>query len=382
MKMKNIIITNIKVVITIVLCFTTQYLYCSVPITIWPHEIKFNYEIGNNNDALKIKNGYNTDVPVPEWKYNGGNVISEKFAYIKAQTNRNIQVSFDSNCTDSMHLLLKLTAISSDGIGNVCNYFISNYSKLSFVTLKLEGTILNSVGKRSYTWTWEIYAIPNNVATYCAAKTSTNTTHTYYTLLSNPQVPMQEPWVDVLDKACDWSLTQSTQVGVAQKITEGIYYLSDLDGDIDYDYTETKCHYSDGSDHRLFYLKEFLTDIKIKSSVLVNCSDVANLFNIFSSAIGIATNTKRIIMNDSPYSFITNSIDPIGSTKGWTTDSWYYHQFGWYNETVNDPCLQVNYSNPNIPSNMPQGTYDGYLLSTGSTYNYSDTGVTAIIIKP
>ena len=51
--------------------------------------------------------------------------------------------------------------------------------------------------------------------------------HEYYTLLSSPQNPMSTPWTEVLDFSCDWASGQSTGADVAQKITEGIYYMDD-----------------------------------------------------------------------------------------------------------------------------------------------------------
>lgn len=345
-----------------------------------PLQIKFNYETGNSNDALKIKSGFNTDVMIPEWKYNGGNVISGKFAYIKEQVNRKVQVSFDSNCS-SVHLLLKLTTTSGMGIGNVCNYFISNYivnaTTPNFITLNLEGNVPNSVGIPSFTWKWEINAIPTDIAIYCAATTSTNTSHTYYTLLSTPQAPMTEPWTSVLDYACNWATNQLTATNVAQKVTEGIYYMGDTDGDIDYDWPNGRCIYSSGTDNRVFDLTKFLIDINSSNSVIVNCSDVGNLFNIFCASVGLISYSKRIWRSTSPYYFLTNSIDPIGTPR-WNTATWGYHQYGWYNSSVDDPCLRVNYNSPILSSNMSQGTYDSYLISSGYGYNGTDTGVTSV----
>lgn len=282
--------------------------------SVWvrPYEIKFNYEAGSNNDAITIKNGNNTYVPVPEWKYNGGNAISEKIAYIEGQVGRGIMVSFDSNCTTSMHLLIKLTTVSGTSIGNKCNYFITNYTPRSFVPIYLEGSVPDKVGKRDFTWKWEIYAIPNDIVTYCAAASPPiNTSHTYYTLLSAPVAPMAEPWISVLDKACTWAADQLTGTTIANKITEGIYYMGDMDGDIDYDWPNGANKFSTGNDHRHFKLTTFLESIATKTDVLVNCSDVANLFSIFSSSVGLNSVTERLIKNIDPYAFNTNPINPI-----------------------------------------------------------------------
>jgi hypothetical protein len=196
--------------------------------------------------------------------------------------------------------------------------------------------------------------------------------HEYYTLLDEPQSPMTVPWTDVLDYACDWASGQTGSSGVATAVTQGIYYIGDTDGDIDYD---PASHYCD--DYRIFRLTSFLSDIKSSSSVQVNCSDVGNLFNIFSAALGLSSQSKRIMKTNSPYYFLTNSIDPIGSPD-WNTTSWWYHQYGWFVSKVDDACLRVNQESPLLPSNMTQGTYNGYLLASGYGYNQTDTGVASV----
>ena len=58
--------------------------------------------------------------------------------------------------------------------------------------------------------------------------------HTIYVLLGTPQAPMTEPWTEVLDYSCDWADGKSSSDDVATEVAEGIYYMGDQDGDIDY----------------------------------------------------------------------------------------------------------------------------------------------------
>jgi hypothetical protein len=344
-------------------------------ITAWPYEIEFNYEAGYTNDALLIKVDDDTDITTPEWKYSPSR--NEKIAYIKGQTDRKIKVKFDSN-RDSMHLLINVTVKTGTGIGVICNQFIQDYEKKEFVTLTLDGNIPSTVGKNTFTWEWEIYAISKE-SNYCSSYGSTNveSTHTYYVLYGNPQAPMAVPWTDVLDYSCDWASGESTAANITQEVTEGIFLIGDTDGDIDYDYPYGYRQYSSSTGYRTFDLTSFLSDIDSESDVTVNCSDVANLFNIFVASLGLSGQSKRLIKDNSPYYFYTNSINPIG-TPGWENFSWGYHHVGWYNNLVDDPCIKVNFNNPLLPYNMSQSTYDDYLLYTDEYYDSTDTGTTSL----
>jgi hypothetical protein len=341
---------------------------------IWPVEISFNYDENSTTyDAVTIKKNADNSIIAPEYlegsKY-------ESCAYIIGQSNRKIKVKFDSN-NSTMNYLVKSTVISGNGPGNVCEIFVASCDLDSKVfTIDLQGTVPGYVGKHEFTWEWEATALPT-VSPFCPITCAPAITeHTYYTLLASPKPPMDVPWTDVLDYACVWADGEQSESGSAQKITEGIYSIEDLNGDIDYDWPYGACMYSTGPYNRYFALKSFLSDIASSTSVKVNCSDAGNLFSIFASVIGLAAYNKVIWRSTSPYYFDVNKIDPIGS-PGWKTTQWGYHQFGWYNNYVDDACLRVNNNNPIIPSNMNQSTYDNYLIGY---YNYdqSQIGTTSV----
>jgi len=204
-----------------------------------------------------------------------------------------------------MNFLVKATVITGEGTGEVCEGFISecDLDENRWITLDLTGSLPGSVGIRTFEWKWEATALPIN-SPYCPIVCEPRTTtHTYYTLIAAPQAPMAEPWTDVLDYACSWAANQSTEAYVAQKVTEGIYYMEDEDGDIDYDWPLGRNIYSSGTGNRVFDLTSFLRDIQSSGSVIVNCSDVGNLFNIFSAVLGLSSYSKRIIKNVPPYYF-------------------------------------------------------------------------------
>ena len=136
------------VVLCVCFCFTCLTTRATTNITVQPYEIKFNYDnSGFGSDALTIRDATGGAQNAPEWAYNSGNPISEKFAYIMGQSNRSIHVRFNSNCTD-MHLIINLTVTSGTGVGTVCNYFVANYTALDWITLQLSGNIPGSVGDR------------------------------------------------------------------------------------------------------------------------------------------------------------------------------------------------------------------------------------------
>jgi hypothetical protein len=330
---------NLKAPIIILILYFSgiQFSFCT-NITVWPDEIKFNYdEAGYNNDALTIRKADGSTATVPEWKYY---VRSEKFAYIKSQSNRKIQVRFDSNRED-MHLIINLTVTSGTGPGEICNYFVANYTKLDWITLTLDGTIPGTVGIRDFTWKWEIYAITNDYG-YCSAATNSYTYHSYYTLLAAPQAPMAEPWSSVLDYACDWASGQSTEFNVAWYITEGAY--NNLD----------KTYYGGNSHSPVpnFNLTSFLNDD------WADCRDMSAVVQVFTNAVGGSNIMVRRINGQFQY----KPILPIGYST-WNGGTWNFHQVG-YLSNVFDACLMLNQSSPRIPLNESiNGSYKNDLYN-------------------
>jgi hypothetical protein len=340
------------------------------PPTISVYSISFNYESGYTYDALRIKKNNSTYVPVPEWLTGNRN---EKIAYIKSQSNRKVKVQFYIEPSGYSNSNISVLAdVSGEGIGYINSnkvYFQgSQYSTPKVMTC--QGSVPGSANIKNFSWSWYAAAV-NGTVLEDPLWIGVTGAHVYYILLSAPQSPMAEPWTSVLDYACVWASGQSNNSGTAQKVTEGIYYqLGDLDGDLDYDWPLGRCIYSKGSSNRTFELTNFLTALNSSGSVIVNCSDCGNLVNIFTAAVGISTQSKRI---GNPNTFTTKSINPIGS-PGWNSTSWGYHQYGWIGNQVCDGCIEVNYGVPILPTNMIQSTYDSYLLAPGQSYTWSDTG--------
>lgn len=333
------------------ICFSLPAMLNAQAPSIWPTEISFNYEPGDNtNDALSITKNASTPISVPEY-VNG--VRNEKCAYIIDQSNIKIKVKLSSN-NSNMNYLVKATVISGTGIGNVCEFFVAPCDLNSKVfTLELAGTIPASIGVNTFTWEWEAMALPIN-SPYCPiACTSVNTEHTFYTLLSTPQAPMSTPWVDVLDKACVWANGQNTDSNVLTYLCNNLYTNSGLN------YDGGQSHY----DYISYPIQKFqfsLTDF-LDEWNKADCQDMSMFLSILSSSLGASLNQTRRIQGV----FSTKNIDPVGITYSWGGVSWNFHHVGWLNN-VYDPCLRLNQYSPYIPINKNiDSPYKANLYNSG-----------------
>ena len=344
----NILIFRSFLCLFVILCISTQSIFGTTNIWVKPYKIIFNFEPGQDDEALTIRGDDGDPAPIPEWKYSPSR--SNNFAYIKSQTDRKIKVKFDSNCSD-MHLIINLTVTSGTGIGEVCNHVIMNYEDLQEVTLTLDGTIPNSVDVRQFTWKWEIYAITNESG-YCSALSTNYTTHTYYTLLTTPQAPMAEPWSSVLDYACSWASGQSNNLSAVTKITEGAY------NNLDVVYYGWDSHAATSN----FYFTEMLDD------GWADCRDMSAIVQICSDAIGVSGVQVRRING----SFTYKPIIPIGKSY-WEEGTWNFHQVGYFSN-VFDACLKFDQSSPRIPVNEAINSVYRYdLYSSGDWYPQTPT---------
>lgn len=342
---------------TLIIFFEFGSVYGSVDLIVEPDQIYFNYEEGNTNDALTLRD--NNGVVITESEWDSYDLGRHKFAYIKGQTNRKIKVQFYSNYQGIMHLQIKLSYVPgySDGIGTVCNFFVSNFdnspSSPSTLILPLTGTLPDSVGAHSFRWHWEIYAIPVNNSNYCADWTTTETSHHFYTLLAAPQAPVSEPWTSVLDLACAWAANNTTEQQVLSSITTNAYNYFGQTKEYAGDVTHTN-----GS---TFSLTGFF------SGPYVDCQDMSAVVQVFTWMLG-GTQTRVLTINDKRYGiedFYYKKIKPIG--LDWIENgNWNFHQVGWLNN-VYDACIKLNYNNERIPVNEDvSGSYKNDLY----IYNY------------
>ncbi len=158
--------------------------------------------------------------------------------------------------------------------------------------------------------------------------------------------------------------------------------MGDTDGDIDYDWPDGASRYLIDSNRRKFNLYTFLSDIKNSSDVKVNCDDAANLFNLFTFALGLNSYSKIIKRPGTHETFQTNKINAIGDSgeHDWDIAHWNNHHYGWYVDSVYDACILVDSTNNILPVNMKQTDYDNYLIAPsppappGNGYEISTIG--------
>ena len=288
---------------TILLCFIGLWAYSYDYLQVSPAEIYFNHEAGHTRDAVTISDDRTPIVNDPEWEYGIGE--KHKFAYIKSQSKRSIKVQLnDGSYSGLMHLLIKVSYVSghTDGIGTVCNLFVSNFNTDSLLTLFPTGGFPPSVGVHEFQWRWEIYAIPVNNSNYCAAWDTTSTSHHFYTLLATPQAPMAQPWERVLDYACDWASGQTNDENSATAITNSLFNTG-------FNYIGS-AQYGSFSQ---FNLSAFILNI---GNGNVNCLDLAKAVVTFGNSIGCGLSlcTYGITeLGENPINGPLNCIDPIGS---------------------------------------------------------------------
>lgn len=323
MKTKNLPGVIIKTpMLAFFLWFICSFAY-STNITMVPDEIRFDFDNASYTfDALTIRNGTGGTADVPEWyPFEDRN---NPVAYIKGQMNRKIEVRFSSNYSGTLHLILKLSIFSGNGIGTICNLFIPNYDTSSgdYRTLDLSGTLPNSVGKQTFTWKWEIYAIPINATGFCAAWTTSNTTHTYYTVLAAPQTPMAQPWVSVLDYACVWASGQTSSNAIAAKVVQGLYNNSGFK----YDVIDGGPSRYSGKYTTSFNLTTMLSEIG-GNDIIVNCYDMGKSVSIFVNALGCNANYALC-----EFFGYVNCIKPIG--RGWTNNPLYNYGYPYSSDTI------------------------------------------------
>lgn len=285
-------------------------------VTVFPDLIIFDYDsTSNSSDALTVRNATGSVADIPE--YYPFDSRNNPVAYIKNQANRKIWVRFGGNYQGTVHLLLKLSVSSGNGIGTICNLFIPNYdiSSGNYKELQLAGYLPNWVGKHTFTWKWEIYAIPVNTSGYCAAWDTTYTTHTCYTVLAVPQAPMAQPWTSVLDYACVWASGQTSSSTVAEKVVQGLYNNSGFK----YDVVDGGPSRYSGKYSTSFDLRSMLSEIG-GNNIIVNCYDMGKSTMIFVNALGCNSNYAVI-----DYFGFVNCIKPIG--RDWANNPLYNYGY-------------------------------------------------------
>ena len=361
---------KLKFVLRIVYILLISIVSCNVAeaqtLQVFPAAIYFDNNLeSNSEDALTISNNGGTQFRSPEFSFDE---YSDPAAYIKGQSTRKISVEFeDENEYEiTVHLLVTITKSggTGDAIGTVCNIFIPNYllGSREDRPIQLTGDLPEAVGKHQFEWEWEIYAIPVNEPGYSAGWNTSNTQHTYYTLLDTPHAPMSQPWIGVLDLACSWADNQNYDIGVLKKLTYGLYNCGvTYDQDVSHTNGYTNLN-----------LSSLLSELTQPENVEMDCKDFANFLHVLSRSLGVATKYLRIAwvpyIGESPFEHYY--LLPAGHNDNEVVApaNWFFHMVGWYNSKVADASTQLDHDGYHLDQNHDWLLYNGSSTSSLNTY--------------
>ncbi len=298
--------------------------------------ISFNYDQNSHTyDALSIKKDGSSGILEKEW---GG--YYSKFAYIKNQTNRRIQVLFHHNqdTTQSYSVVIKADVATGTGLGNgskMVNFPSNNGGNSDVTIFQLNGTLPNCVGEKHFLFTWDA-VMPVQIHYGYTGH------HHYFVLLTEPKAPMAIPWVDVLNYACDWADGKSSSSTALEALTKGLYYNSGLV----YGSTHYKKDNENNQTKWIFHLTDFLDDWNY-----ADCQDCSMFLSILSSSIGASlTKTRSIYPKNADY-FNAKKVLKIGEASWKIPEYWAFHQVACNDDgtVIYDPTLKLKEASPYLP---------------------------------
>jgi len=330
---------------------TIQIKVCKVEVS----NIKFNHDTGSSaSDAINIRMNYDTnyDISNGEWIKGATNIpvcyTTNKAITIKARFT--VQPAGVITSAD-------IWAVSTDSGGSLSDVIKTNVtfsggvSSPEYVTFQVSGRTPNCIQKTTNdVWQWKMENINGTGST--AWNMNTSGVHTVYTILNEPVAPWdntagspKNAWTEVLDKSCTWAADAVDETSVVAKITPGAYSGFGKA----YDGTQTHT------------ISNFCSLTEMLSDTVVDCRDMSAVVELYTRIVGGSTVQVRRV--DGP--FYTEIILPIGNTA-WSSGRWNFHQFGWYDGTVNDACVKLNESAPYCPVHDDlNGNYESDLFDSG-----------------
>lgn len=188
--------------------------------------------------------------------------------------------------------------------------------------------------------------------------------NTLYAVLDTPKVPMAEPWVGVLDYACDWAKGTSAATTATTALTNGEW---------------NNCFYNDGyfaytdaplkNASETFSLQGFLNN----SPPTGQCNDFADFLVCLSNALGAILLQAQRSASANDYYIDPNAVPPVhnpachfhtnllvgaGGQYQTQRNTWTYHQ--WTTSNIFDGCLKFN--GTDIPADMTLTNYYNQLV--------------------
>lgn len=333
-------------------------------------EITFNHNTSSEvNDAINLRRNETQFVTLPEWR-RGVTIKPEDSpaAYAIEETRgRTLTIRAGFSCAGFGGQSLQIRALdarlyptespgprspkrlhpASNVLGQVTARSLSPQAGVFVETFELEKVRIwdVGVGAQDIEWRWQYRVSAKGRWTDFAAST-----HRIYTLLCVPTAPWRQqpyspfetqlPWVEVLDRACNWAAGARSQDAAATLVTRRVNDLGQ--GVVTYDggpfYTDDCC----------FDCSAFLRLLwgEVGGGGRVNCHDCAAIVSTFANAVGCDL-SQSCLCPVGRNSFGLNPHIQIGK-PGWQTGFRFFHHgvaaegaCGEDND-VYDACLQVD----------------------------------------
>ena len=335
--------------------------------------IKFNHDPSSADvDALTIRKNEHGEIKLPEWE---AGVSSSPAAYVCAPR-KGLSIAIQLRRFNQNVQSVVVNGTSEGILGNAVTaqvYF--NQGKVSdFVIIHPIKVRLSEVGVGKWKVVWEWTLTPD-----AGARNTLQTEHDIYTLFGPPGPPWgpdpmdpkyehEPPWVDVLEKACEWAAGAHDSVTAATQITTELNNLGSFEPPrLRFDQKRSFSHLKLSGTEQ-FVFSDFLNRLYAGATTIVNCTDCAMLVTSFANILGCNLFQSR--MGGSR--FFTNPIRLVGFAKPWPVE-FDFHEVAWEypcesNNNLYDCCLHLDGDpNPSIsknfepllPANIPFGDHKG-----------------------
>lgn len=195
-------------------------------------------------------------------------------------------------------------------------------------------TVPAYIGKHLFDWDWKYKDM--NGSPSGNLDIGTTGKHILYTVLSNPQAPQAEPWLEALDIASNLAYGRTTAADAVRDIWDDFYNNA---GGL-YDIVGGSPQYTSSTSQN-FDLTSWLVNYKSGNIGTVNCYDMGKAVVVFSNALG----SNTVYTYVSPFGYL-NCIKPIG--RGWTNNPFYggypsTHPYS--NPIINGDDLRTGFGN-------------------------------------
>lgn len=190
--------------------------------------------------------------------------------------------------------------------------------------------------------------------------------NTMYATLDIPKSPMDTPWVDVLDDACNWAGGSTDAVTATRMLASSEYSSCQYNGGFEADANTTT--WTDG--YEAFYLLDWLNGVGMSLPPRTGqCNDFADYLVCLSTAIGSvnlsvqrAATVYNIMHNLSGFDSKAITTSPNGGIGG--SVHWHYHQ--WTSSNVFDGCIR--FDGVTTPANLALQAYLDALINWSTAF--------------